>query len=226
MANGERINSRRADQLDQAALGDGKAGGLLHAGPLAIGVKVPRISPARLLAAGRSRRQPHQKPADRIDGLHRAGARRLPESSAVRRMTARRASCLIEGGPFRGKSSLRTGGIETLPPHVATTARGAESPPASLRFEAASNGPRALLRLSRCRFRRSLDRQFRVRRLPLEKHSLDAGEWLGQSLIRSDSSSNRLRRSARCAVCGHKGAMTMHPGVAGQLISPFPADRG
>jgi hypothetical protein len=38
-----------------------------------------------------------------------------------------------------------------------------------------------------------------------------------------DESSNRLRRAARCGACGHLGAATMHPGMSGFLLSPFPA---
>jgi len=41
----------------------------------------------------------------------------------------------------------------------------------------------------------------------------------------ANTPSNRLRRSARCTVCGHKGAMTIHPGPAGALLNAFPVDR-
>jgi hypothetical protein len=40
----------------------------------------------------------------------------------------------------------------------------------------------------------------------------------------ADTSSNVLRRRARCIACGHLGAMTMHPGVSGLLINPFPVN--
>jgi hypothetical protein len=42
----------------------------------------------------------------------------------------------------------------------------------------------------------------------------------------SNTSSNVIRRRARCTVCGHLGCATMHPGVSGDLLSPFPVDDG
>jgi hypothetical protein len=42
-----------------------------------------------------------------------------------------------------------------------------------------------------------------------------------------DESSNRLRREARCARCGHRGATLIHPSWMGTIIgmAPFPTDR-
>jgi hypothetical protein len=42
-----------------------------------------------------------------------------------------------------------------------------------------------------------------------------------------DTSSDKLRQSARCTACGHKGATIQHPGWAGEHIGfmPFPAER-
>jgi hypothetical protein len=42
-----------------------------------------------------------------------------------------------------------------------------------------------------------------------------------------DTSSDVLRRAARCTRCGRKGATLQHPGWAGSDIgpAPFPADR-
>ena len=40
----------------------------------------------------------------------------------------------------------------------------------------------------------------------------------------ADTSSNVLRRRARCTACGHLGCATMHPGVTGLLLDPFPVD--
>jgi hypothetical protein len=39
------------------------------------------------------------------------------------------------------------------------------------------------------------------------------------------TSSDKLRRCARCTACGHKGATIQHPGWAGEHIGfmPFPA---
>jgi hypothetical protein len=42
----------------------------------------------------------------------------------------------------------------------------------------------------------------------------------------AEASSNILRRSARCTVCGHLGAATYHPGVTGMLLNPYPVDHG
>ena len=41
----------------------------------------------------------------------------------------------------------------------------------------------------------------------------------------ADASSDKLRRCARCTVCGHKGATLQHPGWAGAHIGfqPFPS---
>jgi hypothetical protein len=41
-----------------------------------------------------------------------------------------------------------------------------------------------------------------------------------------DASSNKLRRSARCTVCGHKGAQLQHPSWVGKNVGfqPFPVD--
>jgi hypothetical protein len=43
---------------------------------------------------------------------------------------------------------------------------------------------------------------------------------------RADASSDVLRRSARCARCGHKGALLMRPSWIGSNIgfAPFPVD--
>jgi hypothetical protein len=43
----------------------------------------------------------------------------------------------------------------------------------------------------------------------------------------ADTSSDRLRQSARCTKCGHKGATLQHPGWAGAHIGfqPFPLPR-
>ena len=40
----------------------------------------------------------------------------------------------------------------------------------------------------------------------------------------SDASSDKLRRCARCAVCGHKGATLQHPGWVDTVVGfqPFP----
>jgi hypothetical protein len=43
----------------------------------------------------------------------------------------------------------------------------------------------------------------------------------------ADTSSDRLRRSARCTECGHKGATLQHPGWGGNHVGflPFPAEK-
>jgi hypothetical protein len=43
----------------------------------------------------------------------------------------------------------------------------------------------------------------------------------------ADASSDKLRRSARCTVCGTKGATLQHPGWAGETIGfePFPVPK-
>jgi hypothetical protein len=42
----------------------------------------------------------------------------------------------------------------------------------------------------------------------------------------ADTSSDRLRRSARCVECGHKGATLQHPGWTNSIVGfePFPVD--
>ena len=42
-----------------------------------------------------------------------------------------------------------------------------------------------------------------------------------------DASSDMLRRSARCSVCGHKGATLKHPSWVDMQVGwqPFPTDR-
>ena len=42
----------------------------------------------------------------------------------------------------------------------------------------------------------------------------------------ADASSDKLRRGARCTVCGHKGATLQHPGWVDSVVGfqPFPTD--
>ena len=42
----------------------------------------------------------------------------------------------------------------------------------------------------------------------------------------ADASSDKLRRCARCTLCGHKGATLQHPGWVDTVVGfqPFPAD--
>jgi len=54
--------------------------------------------------------------------------------------------------------------------------------------------------------------------------SLAAGLRSAGDPLGADTSSDKLRRCARCTACGHKGATIQHPGWGGADVGflPFP----